>query len=391
MKTVKVVAFALVAGLAMSAAAEPKYRATLTATGYTGETTLTNFPVLVRISPRTISDFHYSQCATNGADVSFKSAGQTLAHEIDTWNTNGESTVWVNLPTLAKDTTFVMRWGDSDVTSTTSTNATWNVDYVGVWHMGEPGSGTTCANSTSKGSKYDAKPAGTTANSKFYDGTDAPIGGARTTGVKPTGNNRNDGKSYLLVDDYESDEKVGSVFTVSGWVRMSGLWPESYYPRLFSKKQQCTDLNGWEIEMSNKYDVFGAHGAEWHNLSQGPLPSLSNSWVHVAFVFSNATLRVYGNGNKVTTDHVFVNQNWAVTNTVSNCEIITAATANTVKFAIGCNPSAIQEFIYGAFDECRLMKGAASADWVKAEYDTVKTPGFLTYGKAVCGFMLFIR
>ena len=389
MKTVKAVAFALVAGLAMSAAAEPKYRATLTATGYTGETTLTNFPVLVRISPRTISDFHYSQCATNGADVSFKSAGQTLAHEIDTWNTNGESTVWVKLPTLAKDTTFVMRWGDGDVTSTTSTSATWNDDYVGVWHMGESGSGTTCANSTSKGTKYDAKPAGTTANSKFYDGTDAPIGGARTTGVKSSG--RNDGKSYLLVDDYESDEKVGSVFTVSGWVRMSGLWPESYYPRLFSKKQQCTDLNGWEIEMSNKYDVFGAHGAEWHDLSQGQLPSLSNSWVHVAFVFSNATLRVYGNGNKVTTDHVFVNQNWAVTNTVSDCEIITAAKANTAKFAIGCNSGADKEFIYGAFDECRLMKGAASADWVKAEYDTVKTSGFLTYGKAVCGFMLFIR
>lgn len=34
----------------------------------------------------------------------------------------------------------------------------------------------------------------------------------------------------------------------------------------------------------------------------GSFPSLLKNWVHVAFVFSNSTLRVYGNGVKMTTN-----------------------------------------------------------------------------------------
>ena len=50
--------------------------------------------------------------------------------------------------------------------------------------------------------------------------------------------------------------------------------------------------------------------------------------------------------------------------------------------AIGCNSNGKEPCVQGAFDECRLMGGAASADWVKAEYDTVSNQGFLAYAEA---------
>ena len=49
------------------------------------------------------------------------------------------------------------------------------------------------------------------------------------------------------------------------------------------------------------------------------------------------------------------------------------------------------KYVVGAFDECRLKKGMASADWAKAEYDTVATAGFLSYGKAKRGMQIIIR
>ena len=358
MKTVKAVAFALVAGLAMSAAAAPKYRATLTASGYSGASTLTNFPVLVRISGAKISGFSYDVCAANGADLSFKGVdGTTLAHEIDTWNPEGESLVWVKVPLLATNTTFKIRWGDSDVTASTSTNATWNVNYVGVWHMGEADG--VCSNSSPCGAKYDAEPKGTPANSVRYADTDAPIGYARTTGS---------GTAYLSIPSYDA-ENVGSNFTMSGWVRLDKA---SGWPRLFSRKENNSDAGGWAMEMEVSYTTFALLGGE-NKYFVGSLPTLSNSWVHVTIVYNGTTGTVYGNGESVSSN------------------TINPAADNGKPLSIGASSSG-GDRACGQFDECRLMKGAASADWVKADYDTVKKPDFLTYGVArPLGFMLFVR
>ena len=68
--------------------------------GYAGNETLTNVPVLVRLSTA-ISGFDYNDFASqsSGADLAFFDAnGRRLAYEIDEWCTNGESFVWVKLP-----------------------------------------------------------------------------------------------------------------------------------------------------------------------------------------------------------------------------------------------------------------------------------------------------
>lgn len=57
--------------------------------------TLANFPVLVRIPAGTAAE-----CRADGADIRFTSPdGETeYPHEIDAWNPDGESTVWVLCP-----------------------------------------------------------------------------------------------------------------------------------------------------------------------------------------------------------------------------------------------------------------------------------------------------
>ena len=69
---------------------------TVTFVGAQSGTTLTDFPVLVKLSTA-INGFSYSDFQlANGGDLRFAdSTGKLLPHEVDTWNPSGVSTVWV--------------------------------------------------------------------------------------------------------------------------------------------------------------------------------------------------------------------------------------------------------------------------------------------------------
>ena len=117
---------------AFGAVAQPFYQCEMTVGGYAGSTALENFSVLVRISPERIGGFTYGDCQPNGADISFADMdGNALAHDVDTWNAEGESLVWVKLPTLSgKETKFRFRWCDATPPAN-DPKAVWT-DYIGV-------------------------------------------------------------------------------------------------------------------------------------------------------------------------------------------------------------------------------------------------------------------
>ncbi len=332
---------------AVTASASPTYQTTMTVAGYSGTTTLSDFPVLVRISPERIEGFSYAQCAANGADIAFTDAdGMPLSHEIDTWNTSGESLAWVKLSSLeGTATTFRMTWGDSEATASATSSATWP-GYVGVWHMGEASG--TCANSSPCGATYDAEPTGSSKDGqKLYAGGDSPVGGARQLSDSNV-------DSYLTVPNYDA-ENVGNAFMISAWFRMTSV---SGYPRLFARKAVWTDTNGWEVEISG-YTGIMARGASQYS-STLAVSSLQNTWRHIAVVYNGSTSTVYCDGKKIGDNS------------------IATVTDNGNDLRLGAWVS------YGvSMDECRLMKGAASADWVKAEYDTVKTADFVTASGAI--------
>ena len=75
-------------------------------------TTLSNFPLLVRLSSTRQPWFNPADCGTGGADLRFALAdGTLLAPEIDTWNPNGVATVGVKVPTLNASTTITAKYG----------------------------------------------------------------------------------------------------------------------------------------------------------------------------------------------------------------------------------------------------------------------------------------
>ena len=335
----------------------PRYQALVKTSGYAGSSMLANFPVLVSVT--NVPGFAYADCKAGGADLSFVAAdGVTvLPYEIDTWNPEGESLVWVKVPSLAKDTTFTMRWGDASPASVTASDV-WT-DYVGVWHLDDAADTAACANSSPYGATYDATPSGIgKANQKIYAGGDAPVGRARCFSETPT-------NSCLVVSNYNATG-VTSSFTVSTWIResvLSGSVPPGN-TQLFWRKTSWNGEDGWFVERNNaNYTTFVVIGSSASLARNYSCPTLSNSWVHVTAVYNGGTGLLYCNGVQY------------------DSAGITAVKNNDLDLTIGGGKWAV------SYDECRFKKGAASADWVKAEYDTMTKRGgdgaFLVYEKAV--------
>ena len=105
--------------------------------GYAGATTLTDFPVLVKLSAG-LNGFRYSACkVANGGDLRFSLPdGTLLQSEVDTWDPGGTSLVWVKVPQFDRHTKIVAHYGCAAPDAVTPADV-WSADYVGVWHLNE--------------------------------------------------------------------------------------------------------------------------------------------------------------------------------------------------------------------------------------------------------------
>ena len=76
-----------------------------------------------------------------GGDLRFSDGTKSnaLNFEIEKWVTNGASYVWVQVPVLSNNCSIWAFWGNSDATlpACATNGATWNLDFRGVWHLGE--------------------------------------------------------------------------------------------------------------------------------------------------------------------------------------------------------------------------------------------------------------
>ena len=152
----------LIAGLALAAASwtmaetinvgDFTYRAPVTFPGYTIENTLENCPVLVRIT-ETQGGFSYSDSSADGSDIRFTlEDGTLLPSEVSLWNRDGESHVWVCVPSLTAGTSVMMYWGGTHSFPASQNDGTvWTTaGYLAVWHLDEA-SGATIAKDSAGG------------------------------------------------------------------------------------------------------------------------------------------------------------------------------------------------------------------------------------------------
>lgn len=310
-----------------------------------GEKSATDLPVLVRLS-ESIEGFKYSDLASDGSDLAFGvNVGGVLTvypHEIDTWDPEGESLVWVKVPTVDKDTAFAMYYGYG-TTAPESKTAVWS-GYQAVWHMNEADGVALDAT----GSGLDAVP---TKHKEFSGdvgainvGASGKIGGARQNGSK----NGSKGAWYAVPEYHLT---AASKFSISGWVKMTAVDADCY-PRIFSSKRKYDDKYGFEIELAKGSTTsLSARGAS-KNAASATVPSLLD-WVHLCFVYDDTTVDVYANG-------ALVKENGAV-----------AAPNETYTLSIGANNDGSEFSFYGLFDEVRLFDGVQDAARVALEYEVM--------------------
>lgn len=357
---------------AATASADPAFahKVAKVVVGYADtRSTLTNFPVLVRIPSATAAE-----CRTDGADLRFTSSDGTAEypHEIDAWNPGGESTVWVLLPEMKNGTSFVMEWGDPDYEGPETPwakGAVWDpAGYAGVWHMTEASGNVT--NATSKtavgGVPLDAIPSGTRAAYSVRS-ADAPIGFARDTGAQDMNHDSN-GRAFLRVPNYDNLE-LGSTFTISGWWKITdyhGNYDGNHRTRngrMFSRKNAWNMNGGFEFALNNSTTVASiAGGASDNNAPKVAMSGFANNngaWVHMAFVYNGATATAFVNG---------VQKASGTISPATDCGLDLGFGSNVGSWNGVYNNDS---YVVGLFDEMRLQSlrsDVAYADWFAAEY-----------------------
>ena len=118
------------------------FKLSLVISGYDGNSSLTDFPVLVELHSG-ITNFSYDSFRSpTGADLRFYSPiGRELAYEIENWDSSGHSRIWVQVPSVSdKNTTFNAAWGNPlAITPPTyaTDGSTWSNGFSGTWHFSE--------------------------------------------------------------------------------------------------------------------------------------------------------------------------------------------------------------------------------------------------------------
>ncbi|MBQ6925577.1 MAG: DUF2341 domain-containing protein, partial [Kiritimatiellae bacterium] len=370
---------AAVAVLGLCGMAAPAYKAQLTVQGYAGSDALADFPVPVRISESAIPGFRYADCAEDGADIAFADAqGNALAREIDVWNTNGESVVWVKVPSLANGARFFLTYGDAGVAAQPASQTDGSVwaasSHKSVWHMNLANNAT----ASSVGGYT-----GTVLNPNAKCGSGAGIaGGAYHNEENTTVHNiYTTGLAGFTPD-------TANVYTISVWARQIGGTaangkpdPENYpninwsstwgnCGALFNSKNGSSDAGaGNELCLEgkgNQYNTFVIRDQKVKTATASIRSFYDKAWHLLTFRYGDGQRTFYIDG--------VLQPNFTETTTCPN-------PTGTIRF--GSRDNSNSDCVWtGDIDEFRYRSAASSEEWIAAEYASVATPAFLSYGRA---------
>ena len=315
-----------------------RLRVTPDAIAVTGLTTFSDVPVLLRLSTA-ITGFDYADFTRGGKDMLIlDQEGTALSYEIETWNPNGESLVWVKVPSLSVHTQLMAYYGDKygRRNAANDPRQVWSA-YAGVWHMDEQQTAGSCADSSPN--------AYHTQNQEGNTGAAGFLGGARNAA------------SGGMIVPGTTAMNLGTSFTVMGLVTRTstvGNWDHLFY-----KKNASGDWGGWCVEMYGeggaygKMSVLGRDSRKGNdNITHGI--AVTDTWYHILITYDNLTARVYNNGVAKGSGSFAYAPTWTGDN-IRN-------------LAFGCASNGSGAGWSGLFDEFRICAGAMSAERVALEY-----------------------
>ena len=323
---------------------------TISFPGYAGVSALSGFPVLVKLSTA-ITGFSYADFErTGGDDLRFTdSSGNLIPHEIDTWNPNGVSTVWVKVPSLTSATTITAHYGCALPVAVDSSDV-WDDDYVGVWHLGESG---LPLRESSLASTDFTKQNG----SGIQYASSGIVGGSVDFGA--SGNSR-------MVTAHDCDALDGFTnCTVEAWTYQTSHTTAA----ILSKRYSASKNLSYFLYDNGSKTQFNVATTDSTSGNSAQITPTLNQWTHQAYTFTAGTIRGYQDGAKVGSDKTLsfstINASDGYLH-LGNFSRQNYYNADTRNFP-------------GKIDEVRISKVARSADWLQATHDTIANANFATY------------
>jgi hypothetical protein len=320
--------------------------------GYGGGPTLANFPALVQFS-NGVAGFSYEEFASStGGDLRFTDAGglTLLPHEINQWNSNGVSSVWVQLPAISGTNTSIWAyWGNPAATNPpawTTNGAVWQPQYLLVWHLEQ------------SGLPYQD-------SADLYPALSGVAPGV-TAGVVGSGSFFNGATSYL----HAGTVNLGSAFTLFAWAKLANT--ASNIQTIWANKPGGwnTDGIGFYVNTYNTSDqrllLEDGDGTNGITISSAANAVTPGVWHGLAASVNetNGTAQLYVDGVEVT----------------NGATLTDFANASGLDFGRFTNN---YYYFNGALDEARIAAGVCSSNWIWATWLNVASNSLFNSFSAV--------
>jgi len=315
------------------------YRMRIDFDGYDRSAILEEFPGLVRLDEG-IGGFSYAQLASaNGGDLRFADATETvsLPYEIESWDTNGDSAVWVRIPALSATSRIVWAyWGDPALAAApeyATNGAVWAGAYHAVWHFQDGMLDSAGGPAAQDHGSTDGE--GIVGRARDFDGTTAHL----DPGIDGAWLGQNINGLTLSAWARPDLSHTGTVIGTTGSAG-SLFMRAAPVSRFFHK---------WEVGVSSEmYSDFDVHWGDWQ---------------YVSLVLDAGMARVVRDAG--------------VPENVGSYGPYAPAT----DLLVGClaRDGAPSHYFNGRIDELRVSRVARSADWLWAEYRTMADTAFATY------------
>lgn len=325
------------------------YRQKLTFDAQNLSTDLQTMPVLVLLNSTRIN---YSDLQDLGQDIRFVSDDgfSVLNHEIEEWDKNGTSVIWVKIDQIdagSTDDYIWMYYGNPSANDNQRPDRVWTDRYVGVWHLSEDPSGPApqMQDSTSymhEGSTWGSMVANDSVDAMFSNGL------------------RLDGVDDLLHIAHNATLDGTSDFgTLELWLKWTNSSDGDYQIVMTSSNRFTPGLeDGYEWASEEDGDhFFSPWSGDVNNYNIAPDPFTDGVWHHLLVTLDYAAKEV----------HVFVDNN-PIFAVQGNVTVNWTSMASPDDWLWGGNPDRPTRYFDGVFDEIRVSDIVRSADWRLAQY-----------------------
>jgi hypothetical protein len=330
---------------------------TIQSSQVSGTANHSNFPVLISVTDANLRTTANGGHVTNnnGYDIIFTSSDcmTQLDHQVESYNpATGLYIAWVRVPVLSisANTVIQMYYGNSSVTTSTSSTGTWETGYKGVWHFNN-----SVLDNTSNASNLTDNATANLAAGKIGEGRDLN----NSTNVVSSGAGQ-----YLRLSNGFFAGMTN--FSFEGWVYLDRS--DTNWERIFDFGQG-TVVNFFLCPSTGTGSPSETRARITNNNAaneQGPVSgnvTNTGAWVHWAVVLNNATstMTLYKNGA------VLATASGTVTRIPQDME---PSTANY----FGRSQYAADHYIDAKFDEFRISSVARPAGWITTSYNNQNAP-----------------